>query len=166
MSKVRMQPSLFTDAGATTCDLRGVNDHFLFDGLRLALLRPSYRGRRAGVDSFRFLRLLMASPQSVFKVERCRPQRVPSWSREGDDGYTAAWRGSVPFDACSGEICCVDSRNCISSSRRLVDTLRPLASSETLSSVTKIPSPSSTACLENRARLELAEPQLEGQIKV
>jgi hypothetical protein len=33
------------------------------------------------VDSFRFLRLLMVSPQSVFKVERCRPWRVPPWSR-------------------------------------------------------------------------------------
>src|SRR5262249_58481055 len=62
-----------------------VSGHFFFDGLRLALLRPSYRGRRAGVDSFRFLRLLMVSPHSAFKVERCRPRRVPPWSRPPHD---------------------------------------------------------------------------------
>jgi len=62
-----------------------VSGHFLFDGFRLALLRPSYRGRRAGVDSFRFLRLLMASPQSISRSKRRRSQRVPSWSRPPDD---------------------------------------------------------------------------------
>ena len=45
----------------------GVSRYFFFDTLRLALLRPSYRGRRAGVDSFRFLRFFMVSPHSVVK---------------------------------------------------------------------------------------------------
>src|SRR5215470_13069189 len=45
----------------------GVNRYFFFDTLRLALLRPSYRGRRAGVDSFRFLRFFMVRPHSVVK---------------------------------------------------------------------------------------------------
>jgi hypothetical protein len=49
------------------CRERGVSGHFLFDGFRLALLRPSYRGRRAGVDSFRVLRLLMFSPHFVIQ---------------------------------------------------------------------------------------------------
>jgi hypothetical protein len=62
--------------GANPTKCRGVS-HFFFDGLRFALLRPSYLGRRAGVDSFRFLRLPMVSPHSDFKVERCRPRRVP-----------------------------------------------------------------------------------------
>ena len=92
-----MQPSLFTDAGATTCDLRGVNDHFLFDGLRLALLRPSYRGRRAGVDSFRFLRLLMASPQSI-----SRPNDVSHRGfRLGLDHQTMRKLDRVSFKYCS-----------------------------------------------------------------
>ena len=47
---------------------RGVSGHFFFDVLRLALLRPSYRGRRAGVDSFRFLRLLMGWPSLCFQA--------------------------------------------------------------------------------------------------
>src|SRR5262249_23468514 len=47
--------------------MEGASGHFLFDGLRLALLRPSYRGRRAGVDSFRFLRLLMVAPSLGFQ---------------------------------------------------------------------------------------------------
>ena len=42
--------------------------HFLFDGFRLALLRPRIGGGEQGWTSFRFLRLLMFSPQPVFKV--------------------------------------------------------------------------------------------------
>ena len=47
---------------------RGVSGHFFFDVLRFALLRPSYRGRRAGVDSFRFLRLLMGWSSLCFQA--------------------------------------------------------------------------------------------------
>ena len=45
----------------------GVRRYFFFATFRLALLRPSYRGRRAGVDSLRFLRFLMVSPLFVVK---------------------------------------------------------------------------------------------------
>jgi hypothetical protein len=65
---------------ATSLSHGRVTGYFFFAGLRLALLRPSYRGRRAGVDSFRFLRLAMVCPHS----STCRTNDI------GEGGFPPA----------------------------------------------------------------------------